>query len=307
LTNSDSGCSSLLIFVVFVVSYLISVSICLFMNIDPFVSSIISSMVGFSFGLITMVVKNWYGESKKNEENMKNELKNHKTDVRDKGLAKLEDMGIERDDFSVWKDVFEVKIHSLNGAEREKIHEQTIHHLKAYPDMERIWNNSKDKVKDLNIALIKLREYLSKEIAGAFKEEQSKLRSLLWISIEWANSSEKIKNSDDFDDFLKSINIETENNNIVLKSDGFAPSTTSQTFRKLNVIDVSVFLSDLIKSNTIFREQVKSFTIEYKGLKETFDNEFKKKVNGLLKEIKDDADVLEGKCDKCEIWVKKIG
>lgn len=277
------------------------------MNIDPVISYIICVMIGFSIGLFTMVIKNCYEESKENEKNMRIQLKNHKIDLRDKGLTAFKHMEIKRDDFSVWKDVFEVKIDGLNKIEGERVYEHIIQHLKEYPNIEGIWNNSKNKVDELNIALKNLISDLLEKINFKFDKEQNKLRSLLLVSIEWANSSEKIKESKDLDKFLDEMNIYIENNEVCINSDITKNPPICKTFRKLDTTIVSNFLSNLIKKDKVFRDKIKGFTIGYKELKKTFDNNFKNKVNELLREIKDDVDKLKGECDRCELLVKEIG
>ena len=236
-------------------------------------------------------------------------LKEHKTDLIDRLLKKLEHTEIRCHEFNLWRGgEFKVWINGLKELEGEKIYKQAIQHLEAYPDIYELWDASIKKIdgdNGLNDELRELRKYLSDKISEKFKAERDKLHSNIWCIMECAKPSEKIKDSKDLDKVLDGINI-TIKSKIVYVDSSDGKNLASIHCKEVNVNDVKDFLSDLIKQDAKFREKIKSFTLGYNELNKTF-KDFKNKLNGLLQDVDGEEDKFKGDCDRCSSWVKEIG
>lgn len=246
------------------------------------------------------------------KEYLKIKLAHHKIDVMERGLKNFEHTEIRCDKFDLWKSGdfnFKVEIKGFRDLEKLTIYKQAIQHLEAYPDTYRLWDGSIKKIygdNGLNDVLKRLKKYLTDKISNKFDVEQDEIHKSIWCVIEGTKSSVKIKNSKDFYGFLDEINITIKGKSIYVdSSDG--KNLGQMHCKRVDVNNVKEFLSDLIKKDTNFRERIKSFMMGYKELKETFEIDFKNKLNELLQEVGDDKENLIGECDKCKLWLKEIG
>lgn len=242
----------------------------------------------------------------------------HKTDIVLDVLVKLRHTKINRDDFTSWNDKngFKVRIKGLTKLKEKDVYEPAIKHLEAYPDTYRLWDDSIKKIygnNGLNDKLKGLRTYLSREIRISNKfdvEEYVKfLHQRIWCIIENINTSEIIKNNEDLNKFLKNITITSNKNQVFVDYIylGTKKALAEIPCKKVKVKDVLEFVSNLIKKDRVFREKIKSFTIGYKELENTFNNDFIKKLCRLLNNIRNREEKLKGKCVGCSRLVKYFG
>lgn len=320
MTNSDNR--YFWITIKFYISFLLIFVIVSFVS-DVIIGAIIGFIGALSVSIIILLLERKLKKSDKKKEAREVykeylliKLKEHKTDLIDKILKELEDTKIRCDEFDLWKGgVFKVWIEGLEELEVKKIYKQAIQHLKEYSDIygllvASIKKINGDKINDvdgLNDELKGLSKYLSEKISDKFEVERNKLHSSIWCIMEGIKQSEKIEDSESLDKFLDGITIIIKSKTVYVdSSDG--RNLAQMSCKKVNVNDVKDFLSDLIKKgrDNEFREKIKSFTMGYKELKETFDD-FKNKLNGLLQDVEGEEDKLKGECNKCLTWVKEIG
>ena len=279
--------------------------------IGVIIGFIVGCLSGFLSGISVLKFQRRWEKSDKRKGRLIDSLKTHKKELVDI-LKELNQLKIKCDDFTIWKDSFNVCIDGLDDIKERIIYWQAEKHLKSYPDIYRLLDASikkidgdKNEIDGLNDELKGLKEYLSEKISDKFEGECNKLHSSIWCIMEGVKQSEKIEDSESLDKFLDGITITIKSETVYVdSSDG--KNLAQMHCREVNVNDVKNFLSNLIKKYRGFREKIKSFTMGYKELNKTF-KDFKNKLNVLLQDVEGDEDNLKGDCGKCLSWVKETG
>ncbi len=270
--------------------------------IGIFIGVIIGFFSGYLSGIAVARTQRRWDKSDKKKEDLLNKLNTHKINLINNVLKKLKNAEIRCDEFHLWRtNNFRVWIKGLEESEGKKIYKQAIQHLEAYPDIYKLWNSSIKKIyrkNGLNDVLKELKKYLSEKINKKFKTEWNRLHSSIWCIIEGTKPSYKIKDSKDLYKYLDEINITIKGKTVYVDSSD-RKTLAIITCKEKNVNDVKDFLSDLIKKDITFRENVNNFMMEYKELKKTFEKDFKNKFNALLQDIEGEEEKLKGNCDFC--------
>ena len=272
---------------------------------DIITGAIVGFIGALSVGIIILLLERKLKKSDRRKERLVYLLRRHKKKIVDDVFKKLYQLDIKRDDFTIWKDSFNIWIEGLDELKKQRIYEPAIEHLKAYPDINDMWIDSNKKVKDLNIELKNLRKHISDESSNKLGEDSIKiLRSPIWCVIEGLFSKKTIKEKKEVKKFLDDITIRPEGRPISV--DYKDKNLITFFCGYLDVKKIKKFMLDLFHRDTEFREKVAEIIINSKKVERLFKEDFKTNLKKLLQDLKGMEEELKWECDRCSSWIKEI-